>query len=65
MRDAACEPELPPLDIIKGTNKERTIAFSISPSKYPIADAVSISPKNRTISQVALFLTKWRMGVFV
>src|SRR6202521_3533726 len=43
----ACEPELPPLEMISGTNSARTTAFSISLSKNPMAVVVSISPRNR------------------
>ena len=53
----ACDPELPPLEMMSGTNSARTTAFAISFSKNPIAVAVSISPMNRTTSQPARFLT--------
>ena len=53
----ACDPELPPLEMISGTNSARTTAFAISFSKKPIAVAVSISPRNSTTSQPARFLT--------
>ena len=52
----ACEPELPPLEMIRGTNSASTTARAISSSKNPIAVAVSISPRNRTTSQPARFL---------
>ena len=32
-RVLACDPELPPLEIIKGTNNARTTALAISSSK--------------------------------
>ena len=50
---AACEPELPPLLMMSGTNSARTTARAISFSKNPIAVAVSISPTNSTASQPA------------
>ncbi len=53
----ACEPELPPLEMISGRNIASTAAFSISPLYPCIAVAVSISPRKRTISQVARFFT--------
>ena len=53
----ACEPELPPLEIIKGTNKASTTARLISFSKKPIAEAVSISPIKSSTSHPALFFT--------
>jgi hypothetical protein len=52
-RVAAWEPELPPLEMIRGTKSARTTARSISFSKKPMAVAVSISPRNRTVSQPA------------
>ena len=51
MSDVACEPELPPLEMISGTNSASTTALAISSSKYPIAVAVNISPTNKTASQ--------------
>ncbi len=51
----ACDPELPPLEMISGTNSARTTAFAISFSKKPIAVAVSISPRNSAVSQPARF----------
>ena len=51
----ACDPELPPLEMISGTNSARMTAFSISCSKKPIAVAVSISPRNSAVSQPARF----------
>lgn len=30
--EAACEPELPPLEMMSGTKSAKTTAFSISPS---------------------------------
>src|SRR6267154_4437341 len=50
INDEACEPELPPLEMINGTNKASTTALAISPSKNPIAVAVNISLKKRTMS---------------
>ena len=47
----ACEPELPPLEMMSGMNSASTTARAISFSKKPIALAVSISPRNRTHSQ--------------
>ena len=52
---AACDPELPPLEMMSGTNKASTTAFWISASKAPIAVAVSISPRNNAVSQPARF----------
>ena len=49
--EAACEPELPPLEMMSGTNSASTTARAISSSKWPIAVAVSISPRNSTSSQ--------------
>ena len=51
----ACEPELPPLLIINGTNRAKTTARAISVWNCPIAVAVSISPKNRAANQPARF----------
>ena len=42
----ACEPELPPLEMMSGMNSASTTARAISFSKKPIALAVSISPRN-------------------
>ena len=53
----ACEPELPPLEMINGTNSANTTALAISFSKNPIAVAVSISPRNNTTSHPARFLS--------
>ena len=55
--DVACDPELPPLEMISGRNEESTMAFSSSPSKWPIAVAVSSSPMNSTASHPARFFT--------
>ena len=52
---AACDPELPPLEMMSGTNSASTTARSISASKTPIAVAVSISPRKSTVSQPARF----------
>ena len=52
---AACEPELPPLEMMSGTNSASTTAFEISASNAPIAVAVSISPMNSAVSQPARF----------
>ena len=51
----ACDPELPPLEMISGTNSASTTARSISRSKKPIAVAVSISPRKSAVSQPARF----------
>ena len=51
----ACDPELPPLEMISGTNSASTTARSISRSNAPIAVAVSISPRNSAVSQPARF----------
>ena len=50
-RVAAWEPELPPLEMMSGTNSASTTARSISRSKKLMAVAVSISPRNRMTSQ--------------
>src|SRR5438132_453271 len=42
----AWDPELPPLEMMSGTNNARMTALAISSSKNAIAVAVSISPKN-------------------
>ena len=47
----ACDPELPPLEMMRGMNSASTTARAISFSKKPIALAVSISPRNSTLSQ--------------
>ncbi len=57
------EPELPPEEMIKGRNRERTTAFWISPSKKPIAVAVNISPTKRITSQPARWRTSCINGV--
>ena len=54
---AACEPELPPEEMISGTKRARTTARAISSSKKPIAVAVSISLRKSMMSQPARFLT--------
>ena len=54
---AACEPELPPLLMMSGTNSARMTARAISFSKNPIAVAVSISPTKSTASQRPRFRT--------
>ena len=54
---AACEPEFPPLEIINGTKRASTTALDISSSKYPMAEAVSISPIKRRTSHPARFFT--------
>ena len=53
----ACDPELPPLEMMSGTKSASTTARAISASKAPIAVAVSISPTNSTVSQPARFCT--------
>ena len=52
-RVVACEPEFPPLEITSGMNNASTTAREISASYRPIADAVSVSPRNSTDSQPA------------
>ncbi len=47
----ACEPELPPLEMMSGMKSARTTAAAISPSKYCMALAVSISPRKSSDSQ--------------
>ncbi len=47
--------ELPPELMMSGMNRVRTMAFSSSPSKPCIAEAVSISERNRAQSQPARF----------
>ncbi len=49
----ACDPELPPLEMISGTKSASTTAFSISLSNTPMAVAVSISPRKSAASQPA------------
>src|ERR1051326_4521118 len=49
----ACDPELPPLEIINGKNNANTTALAISSWKLAIAVAVNISPKNKTTNQPA------------
>ncbi len=53
----ACEPELPPLEMMSGTKSARTTARAISPSKRPIAVAVSISPMKSADSHPARLRT--------
>ena len=53
----ACDPELPPLEMINGTNSVRTMAREISASNAPMAVAVSISPRNNAVSQPARLWT--------
>ena len=53
---AACDPELPPLEMMSGTNSASTTAFAISSSNAPIAVAVSISPRKSAVSHPARFL---------
>ena len=55
--EVACEPELPPLEMMSGTNSASTTARSISFSKNPIAVAVSISPRKRADSHPARFFS--------
>ena len=57
MSVVACEPELPPLEIMSGTNKASTTALAISSSKNPIAVAVNISLRNKITSQGARLRT--------
>ena len=63
MREAAWEPELPPLLMMRGTKRARTTARAISPSKRPMAVAVSISLKNRMSSQPARLRMSDQKGV--
>ena len=61
----ACEPALPPLEMMSGMNSARTTACAISSSKSPIAVAVSISPTKRSASQpraLADHLARGRSG---
>ena len=51
----ACDPELPPLEMMSGTKSASTTARSISASKAPIAVAVSISPRKSAVSHPARF----------
>jgi hypothetical protein len=51
----ACEPELPPLEMISGTNRASTTARAMSSSKCVMALAVSISPRNSSVSQPPRF----------
>ena len=53
--EVACDPELPPLEMMSGTNSASTTALAISCSKKPIAVAVSISPRKSAESQPARF----------
>ena len=57
MSEVACEPELPPDEMMSGTNSANTTARSIAPSKYVIAVVVSISPTSNTDSQPPRFLS--------
>ena len=63
MSEAAWEPELPPLEMMSGTKSASTTARAISSSKRPIAVAVSISLRKRTISQPARLRTSVQNGV--
>src|SRR6266852_5909620 len=45
--EVACDPELPPLEMMSGTNSASTTALAISFSKNPIAVAVSIAEEER------------------
>ena len=62
-RVEAWEPELPPEEMISGTNRARTTARAIESSKWPMALAVSISPRNRIASHTARLRTIWRKPV--
>ena len=53
----ACEPELPPDEMISGRNTASTTARAISSSKKAIAVAVSISPRKSTASQPPRFFS--------
>ena len=65
MRLAACDPELPPLEMTSGTKSARTTARAISSSKCPMAEAVSISLRKSTTSHPARFRTSENSGVRV
>ena len=54
-RVAACDPELPPLEMISGTNSASTTALAISSWNALMAVAVNISPMNSAINQPARF----------
>jgi hypothetical protein len=58
-------PAMGPL--VAGSSRFRVIttARAISSSKFPIAVAVSISPRNKITSQVARFFTRVRKGVLM
>src|SRR5258708_39781180 len=55
INEEACEPELPPLEIINGTNRASTTALAISPSKKPMAVAASLFPQKKTTRHPPLF----------
>ena len=52
----ACDPELPPLEMIRGMKRARTTARAISSSNRPMAEAVKVSPTKRAASHPARFL---------
>ena len=54
----AWDPELPPLEMMSGTNRASTTAAAISCSKWAIAVAVSISPRNSAASHPARFFRR-------
>ncbi len=54
-RVAACEPEFPPDEMTRGTNRASTTACAIWASKKLIAVAVSISPRKSMMSQLPRF----------
>jgi len=60
---AACEPEFPPLEIIKGIKIDNTTALLISLSKYPITIAVNICAINKIVNQTARFFTISSRGI--
>ena len=63
IRDAAWEPELPPLLMMRGTKSASTTARAISSSKRPMAVAVSISLRNRMSSQPVRLRMRLQKGV--
>ena len=58
INEVACEPELPPDEMISGTNIASTTACSISVLEVAASPvAVSISPRNSTASHPPRFLS--------
>ena len=63
---AACEPELPPVEMHSGTNRLSTTTSAIASSKYARAVNVNSSATNRHASQKARLrqtVTKLRLQV--